>query len=166
VEAALGAEVAALVSDMLSVRHVPERVELYDDEAARWVWSDMRAGEGSGWNGGSDLRKLKFTLKHGSTPLCIPVRPPTSSILRSAIRDWVLSAYDVRGAVLEVASRWAGLAHLGALPVYEQQLVALEAVQIYAPLAHALGLGALAAEMEDVAYQVGWVEGWSLWSGC
>jgi len=35
VEAALGSEVAALVSDMLAVRHAPERVELYDDEAAR-----------------------------------------------------------------------------------------------------------------------------------
>lgn len=67
----------------------------------------------------------------------------------------MLSAYDVRGAVLEVASRWVGLGHIGSLPVYEQQLVALEALQIFAPLAHALGLGALAAEMEDTAFQVG-----------
>jgi GTP pyrophosphokinase len=66
----------------------------------------------------------------------------------------VLSAYDVRGAVLEVASRWVGLAYVGRLPVYEQQLVGLEALQIYAPLAHALGLGPLAAEMEDAAFRV------------
>lgn len=35
VEAKLGREVAGLVHDMLAVRHVPERVELYDDEASR-----------------------------------------------------------------------------------------------------------------------------------
>jgi (p)ppGpp synthase/HD superfamily hydrolase len=66
----------------------------------------------------------------------------------------VLSAYDVRGAVLEVASRWVGMAHVRGLPVYEQQLVALEALQVFAPLAHALGLGALGAQMEDAAFQV------------
>jgi len=89
-----------------------------------------------------------------SPPPLSPPLPPPHSNTNSTIRDWVLSAYDVRGAVLEVASRWVGLVHIGSLPVYEQQLVALEAVQIYAPLAHALGLGAVAAEMEDAAFRV------------
>jgi (p)ppGpp synthase/HD superfamily hydrolase len=35
VEAKLGPEVAGLVHDALAVRHAPERVELYDDEASR-----------------------------------------------------------------------------------------------------------------------------------
>lgn len=72
----------------------------------------------------------------------------------SALRDWVLAAYDVRACVLEVAARWVGSAHWGALPLYEQQLVALEALQVYAPLAHALGLASVASEMEDAAFRV------------
>jgi hypothetical protein len=64
----------------------------------------------------------------------------------------VLSAYDARAAAVEVVSRWVALSRLAALPAYEAQLVALEALQVYAPLAHALGLGPLAAAMEDAAF--------------
>lgn len=81
----------------------------------------------------------------------------------SAIRDWVLSAYDVRGAVLEVASRWVGMAYVRALPIYEQQLVALEALQVFAPLGHALGMGSVSSQMEDAALQVGGGHGGAGW---
>jgi hypothetical protein len=37
VQAKLGAEVAALVHDVLAVRHAPERTQSYDDASSRWV---------------------------------------------------------------------------------------------------------------------------------
>ena len=38
VQAKLGPEVAALVHDVLGVRHAPERMETYDDGSSRWGW--------------------------------------------------------------------------------------------------------------------------------
>lgn len=62
--------------------------------------------------------------------------------------------FDVRATVIEVVSRWVNLQHLDQLPVYEKQLVALEALQIYAPLGHAVGVGPISAQMEDESFKV------------
>jgi hypothetical protein len=51
VEAKLGPEVAGLVHDMLAVRRAPERVELYDDEAARCGAAGRLEGWGEGFEG-------------------------------------------------------------------------------------------------------------------
>jgi hypothetical protein len=55
---------------------------------------------------------------------------------------------------VEVVWRWAATPGLSALPVYQQQLVALEGVLVYGPLGHALGLGPAAAQLEDAAFKV------------
>ena len=39
-------------------------------------------------------------------------------------------------------------------PLYARQLLALEALQIYGPLGHGLGLRALSAQLEDSSFQV------------
>lgn len=57
--------------------------------------------------------------------------------------------------VVEVVARWERLKRMDALPLYEQQLAALEALQVYAPLGHALGLGPVSAQMEDLCFKVG-----------
>lgn len=44
----------------------------------------------------------------------------------------------------------------GSLPSYEAQVAALEALQMYAPMGHALGLSAVASQLEDRCFQVGW----------
>lgn len=44
--------------------------------------------------------------------------------------------------------------HLEWLPRYQQQLVALETLQIYAPMAHAIGTGSIMWELEDAAFRV------------
>lgn len=106
VEAKLGSQVAHLVQDILRVRELPSRVELYDDKAA------------------------------------------------SAVREWCLAALDVRASIVEVVCRWEELRHQHTSPMYHQQLKALEALQIYAPLGHALGIGAISAQMEDMCFQV------------
>lgn len=43
----------------------------------------------------------------------------------------------------------------GSLPSYEAQVAALEALQMYAPMGHALGLSAVASQLEDRCFQVG-----------
>ena len=82
---------------------------------------------------------------------CLPLSdlPP----MPSAIREWCLAFHDIRANVLEVVNRWDELQHMAGLPLYEQQLVALECLQIYAPLGHALGLGTISALMEDTCFK-------------
>lgn len=101
----------------------------------------------------------------------------------SALRGWLLTAYDVRAAAMEVVWRWLDLAgplnnisapsssasgsssasSSGERPKYQQQLLAMEALTIYCPLGHALGLGVCAAGLEDAAFKVG-SAGWG-WRG-
>lgn len=90
----------------------------------------------------------------------------------SALRGWLLSAYDVRAAAIEVVWRWLDLAgplgthnsnmassstssSVDQRPKHQQQLLAMEALTIYCPLGHALGLGVCAAGLEDAAFKVG-----------
>lgn len=40
-----------------------------------------------------------------------------------------LSFYEPRSVVVEAVARWDALRHMGQLPAYEQQLMALEALQ-------------------------------------
>mmetsp|Transcript_30964 Transcript_30964/g.68597 ORF Transcript_30964/g.68597 Transcript_30964/m.68597 type:complete len:668 (+) Transcript_30964:195-2198(+) len=75
-------------------------------------------------------------------------------VASSAIREWCLAFHDVRANVVEVISRWDELQHMSTLPYYEQQIIALEALQVYAPLGHALGIGAISARIEDLCFKV------------
>lgn len=72
----------------------------------------------------------------------------------SAIREWCLAVHDVRASVVEVVSRWNELRHMGGLPKHEQQSIAIVALQVHAPLGHALGLGPISAALEDLCFQV------------
>jgi GTP pyrophosphokinase len=60
----------------------------------------------------------------------------------------------VRAIVVELAARLETMRHLEWLPRYQQQLVALETLQIYAPMAHAIGTGSIMWELEDAAFRV------------
>lgn len=46
------------------------------------------------------------------------------------------------------------MGNLVGTPLYARQLAALEALQIYAPLGHGLGLRPLCAQLEDRCFQV------------
>ncbi|KAG1659807.1 hypothetical protein FOA52_002143 [Chlamydomonas sp. UWO 241] len=75
-------------------------------------------------------------------------------VASSAVREWCLALHDVRAVVLQVVDVWDSLRHMGPLPAAEQQLLALEALQLVAPLGHALGLGVLSAAIEDACFRV------------
>ncbi len=62
---------------------------------------------------------------------------------------------------MEVVARLDALASSDGLPSYQQQMCALEALQMYAPMGHALGLTSVAAQLEDRCFQVmNWMVGW------
>ncbi|PIN00329.1 putative guanosine polyphosphate pyrophosphohydrolase/synthase [Handroanthus impetiginosus] len=71
----------------------------------------------------------------------------------SALRKFCLIYYDVRAIILDLVLKLDMMRHLDYLPRYKQQLISLEVMKIYAPLAHAVGTNHLSLELEDLSFQ-------------
>ena len=70
------------------------------------------------------------------------------------LRSFYLSFHDVRAIIVELACRLDVLRNADELKPIERTTVALETMQIYAPMAHALNTGSLCAELEDLAFKI------------
>ena len=67
------------------------------------------------------------------------------------LRTFCLSFHDARAVVVELAYRADALRNCGGLSAVQRTALALETMQLYAPMAHALDAGPLCAELEDLA---------------
>lgn len=73
-------------------------------------------------------------------------------------RMFVAMAEDVRVMIIKFADRLHNLSTLDALPPDKQRRIALESLEIYAPLANRLGMGEMKGQLEDLAFPYVWPE--------
>jgi len=66
---------------------------------------------------------------------------------------FVAMAEDVRVMIIKFADRIHNLRTLGALPPEKQYRIALESLEIYAPIANRLGMAEMKGQLEDLSFQ-------------
>eukprot|EP00188_Purpureofilum_apyrenoidigerum_P006208 Plantae.Rhodophyta-Purpureofilum_apyrenoidigerum.ctg9234.p1 GENE.Plantae.Rhodophyta-Purpureofilum_apyrenoidigerum.ctg9234~~Plantae.Rhodophyta-Purpureofilum_apyrenoidigerum.ctg9234.p1 ORF type:complete len:487 (+),score=92.55 Plantae.Rhodophyta-Purpureofilum_apyrenoidigerum.ctg9234:117-1577(+) len=71
------------------------------------------------------------------------------------LREYVMeAAHDPRAVLVKLAEVLTSMRDVQKLALYQQHITALECLQVYVPLAHAVGVGKLMWDLEDLCFRV------------
>ena len=72
--------------------------------------------------------------------------------VESLRKFFIVMANDLRAIIIKFADRLHNLKTLKFVPKEKKERIAIESIEVYAPLANRLGMGKLKGELEDVAF--------------
>lgn len=93
------------------------------------------------------------TLVAGITKLGVIKYRGIEKYAENLRKMFVSMAQDVRIVMIKMADRLHNLKTLDSLPPEKQKRIAQESLEIYAPIAHRLGMGQIKGEIEDLAFK-------------
>jgi len=80
-------------------------------------------------------------------------KPTRDDLQAESLRKMLVAmAEDLRVVFIKLADRLHNMRTLEALPLARRRAVARETIEVYAPLAHRLGIGKIQLELEDLAF--------------
>ncbi len=81
------------------------------------------------------------------------VKPTKEDLQAESLRKMLVAmAEDLRVVFIKLADRLHNMRTLEALPLAKRRAIAKETMEVYAPLAHRLGIGVLQSELEELAF--------------
>jgi len=104
-------------------------------------------------NGVSKLGKLRYP-KEGLAvePIEMRVKNPIDLRAENLRKMFFAMAEDLRVVLIKLADRLDNMETLGSVPLEKQKRIALETLEIFAPLANRLGIGELKGQLQDLAF--------------
>ncbi|MFH1575537.1 MAG: RelA/SpoT family protein [Candidatus Nealsonbacteria bacterium] len=104
-------------------------------------------------SGVSKLGKLRYP-KEGLTvePIEMRAKNPIDLRAENLRKMFFAMAEDLRVVLIKLADRLDNMETLGSIPPQKQKRIALETLEIFAPLANRLGIGDITSSLQDLAF--------------